>query len=93
MTRRHFLGASPALAAPLAAATPLDVAYAGSMASVMEGAIRRAAAAELDIELQGHAQGASGLAQLIVGGSLRPDVFVSVTPSPVETVLRPEWPS
>ena len=88
MTRRHFLGTAAALAGPLGASTPLDVAYAGSMASVMEGALRRAAAAELGIELQGHAQGASGLAQLIVGGSLRPDVFVSVTPSPMETVLR-----
>jgi molybdate/tungstate transport system substrate-binding protein len=88
MTRRHFLGTAATLAGPLGASTPLDVAYAGSMASVMEGALRRAAAAELDLELQGHAQGASGLAQLIVGGSLRPDVFVSVTPSPMETVLR-----
>jgi molybdate/tungstate transport system substrate-binding protein len=28
------------------------------------------------------------LAQLIVGGSIRPDVFISVTPSPMLTVLR-----
>lgn len=88
MTRRRFLLAAGALAAPLGAATPLEVAYAGSMASVMEGPLRRAAAAELGVDLQGHAQGASGLAQLIVNGSLRPDVFVSVTPSPMLTVLR-----
>ena len=76
------------MAAPLSATTPLEVAYAGSMASVMEGPLRRAAADELDLTLQGHAQGASGLAQLIVSGSLRPDVFLSVTPSPMLTVLR-----
>jgi molybdate/tungstate transport system substrate-binding protein len=87
MTRRDFLAAA-ALGARLRAATPLDVAYAGSMASVMEGPIRRAAATELDVILQGHAQGASGLAQLIVGGTLRPDVFLPVTPSPMETVLK-----
>jgi molybdate/tungstate transport system substrate-binding protein len=88
MTRRRFLFAASAMAAPLSAATPLEVAYAGSMASVMEGPLRRAAADELDLTLQGHAQGASGLAQLIVSGSLRPDVFLSVTPSPMLTVLR-----
>jgi molybdate/tungstate transport system substrate-binding protein len=86
MNRRTFLLA--ASAARLAARTALEVAYAGSMTSVMEGPIRRAAAAELDLDLQGRAQGASGLAQLIAGGSIRPDVFVSVTLSPIETVLR-----
>ncbi len=87
MTRRRFLLAAGVLAAPLDAATPLEVAYAGSMASVMEGPLGRAAAAELDLTLEGHAQGASGLAQLIVSRSLRPDVFLSVTPGPMLTVL------
>lgn len=69
-------------------ATPLDVAYAGSMSSVMEGPIRAAALTTLQLELRGRAQGAAGLAQLIAGGSLHPDVFISVTPSPMQIVVR-----
>jgi molybdate/tungstate transport system substrate-binding protein len=66
----------------------LDVAYAGSMASIMEGPIKQAVAETLHLSIQGRAQGASGLAQLIVAGSIRPDVFISVTPSPMKTVLQ-----
>ena len=54
----------------------------------MEGEIKQAALAQLGLSLQGRAQGASGLAQLIVANVIHPDVFISVTPSPVETVLR-----
>lgn len=64
----------------------IEVAYAGSMASVMEGPIKTAAR-QLNLDLQGRAQGASGLAQLIVAGSIRPDLFVSVTPSPMQAVI------
>ncbi len=67
---------------------PLSVAYAGSMASVMEGPVKEAAARSLRLELRGQGQGASALAQLIVGGSLTPDVFVSVTPGPMGLVLK-----
>ncbi len=73
------------LAADLAA---IDVAYAGSMGSMMEGPIKASAAQSLKLEFRGRAQGASALAQLIVGGSLRPDVFIPVTPGPALTVLR-----
>jgi len=86
MNRRIFLGT--AAAAFLRARTALEVAYAGSMASVMEGPMRRAVAADLGLELEGRAQGASGLARLIASGSIRPDVFLSITRSPVETVLQ-----
>ena len=68
--------------------SPLDVAYAGSMGSMMEGAIKSTAARTLKIDFHGRAQGSSALAQLIVSGSIRPDVFISVTPAPVLTVLR-----
>ncbi len=71
-----------------AASDPVDVAYAGSMGSLMEGALKTAAARALHVDMHGHGQGASALAQLIVGESLRPDVFVSVTPGPMELVLR-----
>lgn len=86
LNRRSFLLGMPAVLA--GAAAPLDVAYAGSMTSVMEGPIKRAAASELGLELRGRAQGASGLAQLIAGGSIRPDVFISVTRSPMDVVVK-----
>ena len=66
----------------------LDVAYAGSMGSMMEGPIKASAARSLRLELRGRAQGSSALAQLIVGGSIRTDVFIPVTPGPALTVLR-----
>ncbi len=67
---------------------PLDVAYAGSMGSLMEGPLKTAAAQALKLDLHGRAQGSNALAQLIVGGSIRPDVFISITPSPMLTVLH-----
>jgi len=66
----------------------LDVDYAGSMGSMMEGPIKAAAAATLHLEMHGRAQGSSALAQLIVGGSIRPDVFIPVAAGPALTVLR-----
>jgi molybdate/tungstate transport system substrate-binding protein len=79
------LRSSSALANSLAA---LDVAYAGSMGSLMEGALKTAAAQALKLDLHGRAQGSNALAQLIVGGSIRPDVFISITPSPMLTALH-----
>lgn len=73
------------LAADLAA---LDVAYAGSMGSLMEGPIKSTVAQRLKLEMRGRAQGSSALAQLIVSGSIRPDVFIPITPGPMSTVLR-----
>lgn len=67
--------------------TSLDVAYAGSMGSMMEGPIKSGAQA-LGIDMHGRAQGSDALAQLIVGGSIAADVFVPVTPGPMLTVLK-----
>lgn len=66
----------------------LAVAYAGSMGSMMEGPIKTSVAQALKLDLHGQAQGSSALAQLIVGGSIRPDVFLPVTPGPALVVLR-----
>jgi molybdate/tungstate transport system substrate-binding protein len=66
----------------------LDVAYAGSMGSLMNGPVRKSAAQTLKLDIHGRAQGANALAQLIIGGSITPDVFISVTPSPMRTVLH-----
>lgn len=68
--------------------SPLDVAYAGSMGSMMEGPVKSSAARTLQIDFHGRAQGSSALAQLIAGGSIRPDVFIPVTPGPALTILR-----
>lgn len=66
----------------------LDVAYAGSMGSMMEGPVKTSVARSLQLDMHGRAQGSSALAQLIAGGSIRPDVFMPVTPGPMLTVLR-----
>jgi molybdate/tungstate transport system substrate-binding protein len=69
-------------------AATLEVAYAGSMGSMMEGPVKAATASALHLEMHGRAQGSSALAQLIVAGNIRPDVFIPVTPGPALTVLR-----
>src|SRR6202790_1141727 len=81
-----FAAACPAQSEPTL--TPLQVAYAGSMGSMMDGGVRPAIAKALRAEMQGRAQGSTGLANLIVAGSIRPDVFISVTPGTMRTVLK-----
>jgi molybdate/tungstate transport system substrate-binding protein len=66
----------------------LDVSYAGSMGSMMEGPVKASAAKSLKLDFHGRAQGSNALAQLIVGGSIRSDVFIPVTPGPALTVLK-----
>ncbi len=73
---------------PAADLAVVDVAYAGSMGSMMEGPVKASVAQRLKLDMHGRAQGSSALAQLIVGGSIRPDVFIPVTPGPAWTVLR-----
>ncbi|MGH8014336.1 MAG: extracellular solute-binding protein [Candidatus Binataceae bacterium] len=68
--------------------TPLSVAYAGSMGALMDGGIKPAITRALGADLRGRAQGSTGLANLIVAGSIRPDVFIAVTPAPMRIVLR-----
>lgn len=99
LTRREALTRSLTFAAGVALAglplhvladdlAPLDVAYAGSMGSMMEGPVKSVATRTLKIDFHGRAQGSSALAQLIAGGSIRPDVFIPVTPAPALTILR-----
>ncbi len=93
MNRHSWLVASAALLAfprpaRAQALTPLDVAYAGSMGSMMEGPIKTQAAQLLQVDFHGRGQGSDALAQLIVGGSIAPDVFIPVTPSPMLLVLK-----
>jgi molybdate/tungstate transport system substrate-binding protein len=65
----------------------LDVAYAGSMGSMMEGPIKSGVAQSLGVDVHGRGQGSDALAKLIVGGSVTADVFIPVTPGPMMTVL------
>jgi len=58
------------------------------MGSLMEGPIKSTVAQRLNLEMRGRAQGSTALAQLIVGGNIRPDVFIPITPGPMLTVLR-----
>lgn len=98
-TRRKFLARSMTLSAGAALAglplnlfaaelAALDVAYAGSMGSLMEGPVKAAAAQILKLDMHGLGQGSSALAQLIVGGNIHPDVFIPITPGPMLAVLR-----
>ena len=65
----------PAMAGSMAAElSVVDVAYAGSMGSMMEGPLKASVAQTLKVDMHGLAQGSSALAQLIVAGSIRPDV-------------------
>jgi molybdate/tungstate transport system substrate-binding protein len=94
MNRRAWITAGcaslvvAARAANAEEATPLDVAYAGSMGSLMEGPIKAGAAQTLGIALHGRAQGSDALARLIAGASIAPDVFIAVTPSAMLTVIQ-----
>jgi molybdate/tungstate transport system substrate-binding protein len=94
MNRRLWLaGSSSSLAfiaspARAQALTSLDVAYAGSMGSMMEGPVKTGAAQTLQIDMHGRAQGSDALAKLIVAGSIAADVFIPVTPGPMMTVLK-----
>jgi molybdate/tungstate transport system substrate-binding protein len=99
ITRRQLLARSLTITAGAALAglssqlladelATLDVAYAGSMSSLMEGPIKSSVASTLKLEMHGQGQGSSALAQLIAGGGLHPDVFIPVTPGPALTILR-----
>ncbi len=93
LTRRQFLwGTVAGLSAPgwamARAQGVLQVAYAGSMGALMHGGVAPAMARDFGLRIEGRAQGALGLARMITSGSLRPDVFISITRGPMDLVLR-----
>lgn len=69
------------------AADALRVAYAGSMGVVMDRFIGPAFAKAEGVDYQGIGQGAYGLARQLQGRLLQADVFVSITPGPID-ILR-----
>ncbi|MGE4530155.1 MAG: extracellular solute-binding protein [Acidithiobacillus sp.] len=71
-----------------ASAQDFRVAYAGSMGAVMDLHLGPAFAKAHNVHYQGEGQGAYALAHLIAGHKLRTDVFVSITPGPIEVLLK-----
>ncbi|MBV9674513.1 MAG: substrate-binding domain-containing protein [Verrucomicrobia bacterium] len=71
----------------LSALPLLQVAYAGSMGIVMDQFLGPAFAKIAQIEFQGTGHGAWGLAHLIESKQIRPDVFVSITPGPMRSLI------
>ena len=98
MRRRTLttLGLAVALAAALPMTMPaaqaaepvLAVAYAGSMGALMDKGLGPAIARQAQVQYQGQGAGAFGLAHLIAAGQIRPDVFVSITPGPIEVLQK-----
>ncbi|OYV31254.1 MAG: ABC transporter substrate-binding protein [Thiomonas sp. 20-64-9] len=95
MHRRILLKLSLATAIGLggmtvaSAAEPvLSVAYAGSMGALMDKALGPAIAKQDKVQYQGQGAGAFGLAHLIAAKQINPDVFVSITPGPIEVLQK-----
>jgi molybdate/tungstate transport system substrate-binding protein len=55
---------------------------------MMEGPVRAAVAEALGVAMRGRAAGSDALARLIAAGAIPVDVFVPVTPGPMETVIK-----
>src|SRR5258708_15559141 len=70
------------------AAEVFRVAYAGSMGVVMDRFIGPAFAKANEVEYQGIGQGAYCLARQLEGRLLQADVFVAITPGPVDIVKK-----
>lgn len=66
----------------------LEIAYAGSMGSAMDGSIKAAAGQALKLDVHGLGHGANALADAIVSGSLKTDVFLPVTAGPMLSIMR-----
>ena len=89
VSRRLLLATSMTMAATwrAMAATPLSVAYAGSMGKLMDKGLNPLFTKNTGIPVHGVGRGAVGLAHLIVGGAMSPDVFVPVSADAAKIVL------
>ncbi len=70
--------------APVAMAKDIRVTYAGSMGKVMDQGLGPAFAKADSGEYQGQGQGAYEVARLLASHKLEADVFVSITPGPMQ---------
>jgi molybdate/tungstate transport system substrate-binding protein len=69
-------------------APAVSVAYAASLAAVMEGPVARAFAARTGLHFAGEAKGSRALANLIRAGLRDPDVFISADPALFKGLVR-----
>lgn len=65
-------------------ASDIRVTYAGSMGKVMDQALGPAFAKQQNGTYQGQGQGAYGMARLLASKKITADVFVSITPGPMQ---------
>ncbi|NWC93132.1 MULTISPECIES: extracellular solute-binding protein [unclassified Pseudomonas] len=70
------------------AESTLHVAYAGSMGVVMDKALGPAFAEREHLTYQGQGEGAYGMARLLASKKVVADVFVSITPGPIEVLQK-----
>jgi len=70
------------------AADDFRVTYAGSMGVVMDKALGPAFAKAQQVNYQGQGQGAYGMANLLASRKVVADVFVSITPGPIEVLQK-----
>ncbi|NIF23770.1 extracellular solute-binding protein [Candidatus Pantoea multigeneris] len=66
------------------AATDIRVTYAGSMGKVMDQSLGPAFAKANEGHYEGQGQGAYGMARLLASKKITADVFVSITPGPMQ---------
>ncbi len=84
-----LLAAAPLCMTAAQAAEPvLAVAYAGSMGALMDKGLGPTIAKQDHVQYQGQGAGAFGLAHLIASKQINPDVFVSITPGPIEILQK-----
>lgn len=83
-----LIGAGIFAASAAQAADAFRVAYAGSMGVVMDRFIGPAFAKANSVEYQGIGQGAYGLARQLEGRLVQADVFISITPGPIDILKK-----
>lgn len=94
MTRRAFAIGTGAAGIGLGAtrsaiaATPLTVAYAGSMGVLMDRGLGPAYAKSTGIEYRGIGEGSFALAHLLAAKTMHADVFVPVTQGPIKILEK-----
>ena len=71
-----------------AAQPVLSVAYAGSMGALMDKALGPGIERSAHVRFQGRGAGAYGLAHLLADRQIQADVFVSITPGPIEVLQK-----
>ncbi|MCA1177434.1 MULTISPECIES: extracellular solute-binding protein [unclassified Pantoea] len=88
MQVRHLtalmLTAAAGLSLQAQANTDIRVTYAGSMGKVMDQSLGPAFAKQNDGKYEGQGQGAYGMARLLASKKITADVFVSITPGPMQ---------